>query len=332
MTIRIAQFVHPRNDVLDAAFLGDFPEITAVKAAAPDEVAGALRGAEVLITTNSAFTPEFARTLRDNADALKWIQFTTVGIDIADAAGLPPGLWLTNSGDVMQTTLATHAVALMLAVQRGLHRYEESRARRAWDRDAFARHLAVPEGGTLVVLGMGRIGQDIARKARAFGMTVICVTRASEPAIPAIDRVVARERVDEVLPEADVVMVAMPLEDDTKGYLSARRIALMKPTAVLVNISRGLVVDEAALAEALAAGRLSGAGLDAFGDEPLPADSPFWGLDNVVITPHIGGQAGDHNRRKFAELVRDNTRRYLDGKPLLNVVRAPGARQQGELP
>lgn len=325
MTVRIAQFVQPRNDVLDAAFLGDFPEVEVVKAAALDEVAGALRGAEVLITTNSAFTPEFAGTLRDNAGTLKWIQFTTVGIDIADAAGLPPGLWLTNSGDVMQATLATHAITLMLAVQRGLHRFEASRARRAWDRDAFARHLTVPEGGTLVILGMGRIGQDVARKARAFGMKVVCVTRAPEPAIPAIDRVVARERVDEVLPEADVVMVAMPLEDDTKGYLSAARIALMKPTAVLVNISRGLVVDEAALAEALAAGRLAGAGLDAFGDEPLPADSPFWGLDNVVMTPHIGGQAGDHNRRKFAELVRDNLRRYLDGKPLLNVVRAPNA-------
>lgn len=323
MTVRIAQFVAPRNDVIDAAFLRDFPEIEVAKAAGLDALAPALQGAVALITTNSAFTPEFARVLCDNADSLKWIQFTTVGIDIADAAGLPPGLWLTNTGDVMQATLATHAIALMLAVQRGLHRFEAARARHDWARDDLAKHLVVPEGGTMVILGMGRIGQDIARKARAFGMRVICVTRAGAPANGAIDRVVAREYVDEVLPDADVVMVAMPIDDETRGFLSAARIALMKPDAIVVNISRGLVVDEAALADALAAGCLKGAGLDAFGDEPLPADSPFWKLENVVMTPHVGGQAGDHNRRKLAELVRQNMRRFVDGRPLLNVVRAP---------
>lgn len=325
MTVRIAQFVRPRNDVMDAAFLRDFPEIEAVKATTLDGLARALQGAEALITTNSAFTPEFAQVLRDHAATLKWIQFTTVGIDIAEAAGLPPGLWLTNTGDLMQTTLATHAMALMLAVQRGLHRFEASRRHRDWARDTFAQILTVPEGGTMVILGMGRIGQDIACKAKAFGMKVICVTRAAAPAVAAIDRVVARERVDEVLAQADVVMVAMPLDDGTRGYLSAARLALLKPSAIVVNISRGLVVDEAALADALKARRLAGAGLDAFGDEPLPADSPFWELDNVVMTPHVGGQAGAHNRARFAELVRENTRRYLAGEPLLNVVRGPDA-------
>lgn len=323
ITVRIAQFVHPRNDVIDAAFLRDFPGIEVVKASNLDGLATALKGAAALISTNSAFTPEFAKTVRDNAGALKWIQFTTVGIDIADAAGLPPGLWLTNTGDVMQATLATHAIALMLAVQRGLHRFESARARRHWDRDGLAKHLAVPEGGTLVILGMGRIGQDVARKAKAFGMNVICVTRAPAPANDAIDRVVPRERVDTVLPAADVVMVALPLDDDTKGFLSAARIALMKPGAIVINISRGLVVDEAALAAALAAGQIGGAGLDAFGEEPLPAASPFWALDNVVMTPHVGGQAGDHNRRKLAEVIHQNVRRYVDGQPLLNVVRTP---------
>lgn len=197
------------------------------------------------------------------------------------------------------------------------------RARRHWDRDGLAKHLAVPEGGTLVILGMGRIGQDVARKAKAFGMNVICVTRAPAPANDAIDRVVPRERVDTVLPAADVVMVALPLDDDTKGFLSAARIALMKPGAIVINISRGLVVDEAALAAALAAGQIGGAGLDAFGEEPLPAASPFWALDNVVMTPHVGGQAGDHNRRKLAEVIHQNVRRYVDGQPLLNVVRTP---------
>ena len=134
---------------------------------------------------------------------------------------------------------------------------------------------------------------------------------------------VARENIDQILPEADVVMVCMPLDDDTEGFLTADRIALMKDSAVLVNISRGLVVDEAALIDALANNRIRGAGLDAFGAEPLPPQSPFWDLPNVVMSPHIGGQGGGDQWRRFSELVRENTRRFLAGEPLLHVVRKP---------
>ena len=118
-------------------------------------------------------------------------------------------------------------------------------------------------------------------------------------------------------------MVAMPLDDSTRGFLSAERIASMKETAVLVNISRGKVVDEAALARALAEGRIMGAGLDAFAQEPLPAASPLWDLPNLLMTPHVGGQGGRELWRRMAELFRDNTRRYLSGAPLNHVVRTP---------
>ena len=191
------------------------------------------------------------------------------------------------------------------------------------------RHMIAPDGARMVILGMGRIGQDIARKAKAFDMEVICVTRASAPAVPEIDRVVPREKVDEVLPTADAVMIAMPLDAGTQGFLSAARIALMKETAILVNISRGKVVDEAALARALAEGRIMGAGLDAFAKEPLPADSPLWDLPNVLMTPHVGGNGGRELWRRMSELVRDNTRRYLSGAPLKHVVRTPDGTLQG---
>jgi phosphoglycerate dehydrogenase-like enzyme len=176
---------------------------------------------------------------------------------------------------------------------------------------------------------MGRIGQDIARKAKAFDMEVICVTRTAAPAVPEIDRVVPREKADEVLPTADVVINAMPLDADTQRFMNAEKIALMKPTAVFVNISRGKVVDEAALARALAEGRILGAGLDAFAQEPLPAESPLWELPNVVMTPHVGGNGGRELWRRMSELVRDNTRRYLSGAPLKHVVRAPDGTLQG---
>ena len=147
--------------------------------------------------------------------------------------------------------------------------------------------------------------------------------------MPEIDRVVRREQVDEVLPSADVVMVAMPLDNGTRGFLSAERIALMQETAILVNISRGKVVDEAALARALADGRLMGAGLDALAEEPLPATSPLWDLPNVLITPHVGGQGGRQLWRRMSDLIRDNTRRYLSGAPLNHVVRTPDGTLRG---
>lgn len=181
----------------------------------------------------------------------------------------------------------------------------------------------------MVILGMGRIGQDIARKAKAFDMEVICITRAAAPAVPEVDRVVPREKVDEVLPTADVVMIAMPLDAETQGFLSAQRIALLKQTAIVVNISRGKVVDEAALCRALTEGRILGAGLDAFAREPLPMESPLWDLPNVVMTPHVGGNGGRELWRRFRDLVRDNTRRYLSGAPLKHVVRTPDGALKG---
>ena len=329
MTVRIAQFVQAASDVVDEAFLRDFPEVVAAKADSLESLADALDGAEILHVYNSAFTADFARLVRDKGRALKWIQFTTVGIEIGLNAGLPEGVWVTNSGDVSQRVLAGHAMALMLGVMRGFRRFEPLRAQRKWSRRAMSSHMIETEGARMIILGMGRIAQDIARKAKAFDMEVICVTRAAAPAVPEIDGVVPREKVGEVLPTADVVMVAMPLDSSTRGFLSAEKIALMQETAILVNISRGKVVDQAALARALAEGRIRGAGLDAFATEPLPAASPFWDLPNVLMTPHVGGQGGRELWRRMSELIRENTRRYLSGAPLKHVVRTPDEKLQG---
>jgi phosphoglycerate dehydrogenase-like enzyme len=314
---------------VDEAFLKEFPEVEAVKTHEFESLANALEGAEIFHVYNSAFTAEFAKLVRDKGRALKWIQFTTVGIDVALRMGLPDGVWVTNSGDVSQRVLAGHAMALMLGVMRGFRRFEPMRARRDYARQTLPRYMVAPDGGRMVILGMGRIGQDIARKAKAFDMEVICVTRAAAPAVPEIDRVVPREKVDEVLPRADVVMIAMPLDASTLGFLNAERIALMKETAILVNISRGKVVDETALARALAENRILGAGLDAFAREPLPAESRLWDLPNVLMTPHVGGNGGQELWRRMSELVRDNTRRYLSGAPLRHVVRTPDGTLQG---
>ena len=329
MPVRIVQFVHPSSDVVDEVFLRDFPEVEAVKANSLESLANALDGAEIFHVYNSAFTAEFARVVRDRGRGLKWIQFTTVGVEIGLRAGLPDGVWVTNAGDVSQRVLASHAMALMLGVMRNFTRFERVRPQREWPRHGMSSHMIEPEGARMVILGMGRIAQDIARKAKAFDMEVICVTRAAAPAVPEIDRVVPREKVSEVLPTADVVMVALPLDSSTRGFLSAEKIALMKDTAIFVNISRGKVADEAALTRALAEGRIKGAGIDAFANEPLPATSALWDLPNVLMTPHVGGQGGRNSWRRMSELIRDNTRRYLSGAPLNNVVRTPDGKFQG---
>ena len=329
MTVRIAQFVHAASDVVDEAFLLEFPEVEVAKAPTLGSLANALDGAEILHVYNSAFTAEFARLVRDKGRALKWIQFTTVGVEIGLRAGLPDGVWVTNAGDVSQRVLASHAMALMLGVMRGFTRFERLRERREWARHDMSSYIVDPDGARMVILGMGHIGQDIARKAKAFDMEVICVTRAPAPAVPEIDRVVSREKIHEVLPSADVVMIAMPLDDGTRGFLNAERIALMQERAILVNISRGKVVDEAALARALTEGRIMGAGIDAFAEEPLPAKSPLWDLPNVLITPHVGGQGGRQLWRRMSDVIRDNTRRYLSGAPLKHVVRTPDGTLQG---
>jgi phosphoglycerate dehydrogenase-like enzyme len=321
--LAIVRFCRDYHDVLDADFLCDFPEVEARKPNSVAELEAAIAGAEVLHINDSFFTPEVARVLAAHGGALRWIQFTTVGTDHAQAAGLPPQVRITNVGDVRQRILAGHAIGLMLAAMRGYTFFEPWRARHEWARDEMSARTLAPDGNKMVILGMGRLGQDIARKAKAFDMEVTCVSRTATPACPWIDRVVPRERLLEVLPEADAVMIALPLDDGTRSLIGARELAAMKPTAVLVNVSRGPVVDEAALIAALRAGTIRAAGLDAFEDEPLPPDSGFWDLPNLVMTPHIGGQGGGDQWLRLSQLVRDNTRRYLDGQPLINVIREP---------
>ena len=189
-------------------------------------------------------------------------------------SGTARGVWVTNSGDVSQRVLAGHAIALMLGVMRGFRRFEPLRARHDYARQSLPRYMVAPDGARMVILGMGRIGQDIARKAKAFDMEVICVTRAPAPAVPEIDRVVPREKVDEVLPTADAVMIAMPLDTGTRIFKRGKNRAHERdgyPGKYLPRQGGR----RSRLARALAEGRIMGAGLDAFAKEPLPADSPL---------------------------------------------------------
>jgi phosphoglycerate dehydrogenase-like enzyme len=176
----------------------------------------------------------------------------------------------------------------------------------------------VPElrGETLLIVGVGEIGREVARLASAFGMRVLGIKRCPE-ATPFVDEVYAPDRLDELAAEADGIVITLPLTDETEGLVSRRTIEALKPNAILVNVGRGPVVDEEALVDALRSGGILGAALDVFATEPLPADSPLWELENVIVSPHTAALS-IHENARIVELFCENLRRFLAGEELLS--------------
>lgn len=319
MTVKVAQLFLDVHDVFDADFRARFPDYEFVRVRDAEGLARALPGARVLMINNQSWLPEVGRAVAAHGAGLEWIQFMTVGIDTPVKNGLPKGPRLSNVRSVRTPILAGHAVALMLGVMRGFHYYEKFRARGEWARMEMFDAIQGPEGLTLAIVGMGEIGEDVARKAKAFEMNVIAVTRRAELG-PCVDEVVPRERFRDILPRVDVVLMALPYDETTHHFLGAAELALMKPTAIVVNISRGGVIDEAALIRALTERRIAGAGLDVTEVEPLPPASPLWRLDNVLISPHVAGRGGLGQTARLRELIAENLCRFRDGRPLLNEV------------
>jgi phosphoglycerate dehydrogenase-like enzyme len=227
---------------------------------------------------------------------------------------------MTSASGVHGPNIAEHALAMMLMFARRLPLYFRHQIAGRWDRAVRGRDdPAIQElgGATLAVVGLGHIGELIAEKARVFGMRVIGVRRDAGRPSSAADRVVGLDRLGDVLAEADHVCLSLPLTPGTRHVIDASKLARMKPTAFLYNVSRGGIVDEPALVEALERRRIAGAGLDVFEQEPLAAASPLWRLDNVILTPHVSGVTPRYFDR-FAPILAENLRRWMDGRPLLN--------------
>ena len=258
--------------------------------------------------------------LLDIAPRLRFIQASSSGTEQFDLARLTArGIRLASAQGVNTHAVAEHALALLLALTRRLHHAARNQSRRAWP-PAGGPDTREDElhGKRLLVVGFGAIGRQLAAAAQGLGMAVTGVRRHAGPP-EAGAQVIGTDRLDAALPEADAVVLACPLTPQTRGLFDAGRLARMRPGAYLVNVGRGPVVDQAALADALAAGRLAGAGLDCFEAEPLPADSPLWTLDTVVITPHSAGNTRQYERRVI-DLLQDNLRRLREGLPLANQV------------
>jgi phosphoglycerate dehydrogenase-like enzyme len=231
---------------------------------------------------------------------------------------------LTNSAGIHAIPIAETVVGGLLYLLRGLDMAVEQQRDGRWDKSRFvADDSPLRELGDcrVLILGTGGIGTELARRLSAFGADCVGVRRQpARGAPPGFARVVGPVSVDEELPAADIVVLAAPLTPETNGALDAARIRRLRRGAIVVNVARGALLDEGALADAVAAGALRGAVLDVFREEPLAANSPLWQLRSVLLTPHISPVSPGRFWPRQLELFLDNWRRYLGGAPLRNLV------------
>jgi phosphoglycerate dehydrogenase-like enzyme len=268
-------------------------------------------------------SPNFSRqffSAARKAPRLKWLHVHNVGVDhpIFDEM-LARGVRLTTSSGSTAEPIAQTAIAGLLMLARNYPRWLAAQRKHLWDP---MRGSAVPRdlrGQTVLVLGLGQIGREFARLARALGLRVIGVRRSVTQPESTVDELHPAQRLRELLPHCDWLLIACPLTEETRGLITAEMLARLPRGAHVLNVARGQVVDQGALVAALASGHLGGAYLDVFDPEPLPADSPLWDLPNVIITPHNSSVASGNDRRVF-EIFTDNLKRWSRGERLLNEV------------
>ena len=251
---------------------------------------------------------------------LRWAQALTAGVEGWLALpDLPPKLTLCCARGTHRESMPENIVGAMFHVMKPYAAANEDQKQRKW-----TRRMATPlTGQTLGILGLGEIGQRVARIATAIGMRVIGTRRTATP-VPDVAELFPMERTHEVLAQSDFVLLLLPATPATENFIDAARLAHMKPSAWLLNFGRGHLIKDADLIAAVNTKKIAGAVLDVFRQEPLPSEHPFWGTENIIVLPHIGG---GHPRRDgvVAQLFVDNLGRFLDGKPLTQVVdRASG--------
>lgn len=279
-----------------------------------------LQRAEVLFGIPGG-SPEGLVDAVRRAPALRWVQARNAGAgeQLGGALRLAPGelgnVAVTTSSGVHAGPLAEFALFGLLAFTKGLPALLADQRERHWP--PGQQPVGELRGRTLLIVGLGEIGAETARLAQAFGMRVLAVKRDASGEAAHVDELHPADDLRALVDRADGIVITLPLTDATRGLLDAGTLAAVKPGAVLVNVGRGAVVDETALAERLQDGTLAGAALDVFTEEPLPEDSPLWGLDNVIVSPHNAALV-EAEEARVVELFCDNLRRRLDGEPLRN--------------
>jgi phosphoglycerate dehydrogenase-like enzyme len=265
--------------------------------------------AEVLVTGHVG-----EQDLAARAPKLRWLQSTNAGVEDVLPI-LPAGVILTNASGVHGPKGAQFALTALLMLNHAVPYFVTRQRERRWE----PRFTSTIEGRTLVVVGIGALGAEVARVARRFGLRVLGVRRGGRPH-RAVERVYSPDQLDRVLPRADFLVVTLPLTPETRGLIGRKELDLLPSHAGIVNLGRGPVLDNAALAEKLERGELAGAVLDVVDEEPLPPGSPLWTTPNLIITPHCAVDDGARYVARCLDVFFDNAGRYLAGRPLRNRV------------
>lgn len=263
---------------------------------------------------------DLPRSLLPQAQNLRWMQQWGAGADwlMRHPEAADMSFVLTNASGVHAIPITEHIFAFLLSLGRGFHRAMRAQVQHEWAKIP-GEELFELWGKTMVLVGVGAIGAQTATLAKAMGMQVIGVRRDSSQGETGVDRMVGPEQLLDVLPEADFVVITIPLTHETEGMFGERELRAMKSNAIIVNIGRGKIIEQTILIRAIQEGWIAGAGLDVTDPEPLPADSPLWELPNVIITPHYAGATPAYNERAF-DIFMENLERYLADKELTNVV------------
>lgn len=297
-----------------------FPELTVNLVDNVSKADPYLADAEIIVTHGPYLETKADHIFR-NAPKLKWVQGIGTGYDnIADRPTLRNEVMVTNIQGVHGAPMSEAAMALMLALSRRLPRSLANKAAHKWENWPSR----VVTGKTVGILGVGVIAEAMAPRFKAFGMAVVGITSGVRP-IAGFDRMVERDRLLQVVPELDYFVILTPYSPATRHIVNAQVLAAMKPDSYLINLARGGVLDEAALLETLRTGKIAGAALDVYEREPLPADHPFWDLDNVILTCHQAA-TNENSARNNLPIICDNIRRFIAGDVahMRNVVKRAG--------
>lgn len=309
---------------LSSGFATDDNAIELYNKAAGDDadivVARSMSEFEQAVADADGIIGGISKELFPKAKNLRWVQSISAGVEAYSfwPEFMASDVQLTNCKVVQGPTIGDHAFALLLSLTRGMNDYIANRRQWKSRGDAPAGMTELP-GMTAVIVGMGGIGTQIAQRAHGFGMNVIGVDPKDMPVSVFAPTIVPPDRLNEVLPKADVVFVAAPLTPESEHMIAEEQFDRMKRGAYFVAVSRGRLYDKGALIKAIDSQKLAGAGLDVTDPEPLPANDPLWDFDNIVITPHVASHAKGSDDRRL-ELVVDNVGRFARGENLTHVV------------
>lgn len=289
-----------------------FPELSVKAFSREEEIGSLIERADILLTR------KISDGLLRRAKKLQWIQVKTSGVNyIVDLPSYKKDILLTSARGIHGPQVSEMAMLLMLALNRNFPQNVKNQEKRVWAR--WPGKLLY--GKQVGILGIGVIGEEIAKKCKAFGMTVHGIDIVDRR-IDSVDYFYNPSALLQVMPKVDYFVIVVPYTRETEHMINREVLSAMKPTSYLVNLGRGKVVDEAALIEALKQEKIAGAGLDTFATEPLPQDHPLWGLRNLIVTPHVAGASENYVEQVFS-IFGENLSRFLKGERenLINVVK-----------